>query len=145
MLADAFYCNYFLVATMIAAGVDVLFEQNGARHTDFRRGVSLGRRDHLVNWAKSKIRPEWMSVEQYDAFPDALTVREVLVDGQILVTTLLNQRKVRKGALDQLYAQRWNVELDLRNIKTTLGVEVLRCMTPRMVEKELWVICLPTT
>jgi IS4 transposase len=80
-----------------------------------------------------------MSVEQYDAFPNELTVREVLVDGQILVTTLLNQRKVRKGALDQLYAQRWNVELDLRNIKTTLGVEVLRCMTPRMVEKELWV------
>jgi hypothetical protein len=61
------------------------------------------------------------------------------VDGQMLVTTLLNQRKVRKGARDQLYAQRWNVELDLRNIKTTLGVEVLRCLTPRMVEKELWV------
>jgi Transposase DDE domain len=139
MLADAFYCNYFLVATMLAAGVDVLFEQNGARDTDFRRGVSLGRRDHLMRWAKSKTRPEWMTAEQYAEFPDELTVREVLVDGQILVTTLLNQRKVRKGALDQLYAQRWNVELDLRNIKTTLGVEVLRCLTPRMVEKELWV------
>jgi Transposase DDE domain len=139
LLADAFYCNYFLVATMLAAGVDVLFEQNGARDTDFRRGVSLGRRDHLMRWAKSKIRPEWMSAEQYAEFPDELTVREVLVDGQILVTTLLNQRKVRKGALDQLYAQRWNVELDLRNIKITLGVEVLRCLTPRMVEKELWV------
>jgi len=64
-----------------------------------------------------------------------------LVDGKGLVATLLNQRKVRvrKGALDQLYAQRWNVELDLRNIKTTLGVEVRRCLTPRMVEKELWV------
>ncbi len=130
MLADAFYCNYFLVATMLAAGVDVLFEQNGARHTDFRRGTSLGARDHLVRW---------ITAEQYDEFPDELTVREVLVDGQILVTTLLNPRKVRKSALDQLYAQRWNVELDLRNIKTTLGVEVLRCLTPRMVEKELWV------
>jgi len=112
MLADAFYCNYFLVATMIAAGVDVLFEQNGARNTDFRRGVSLGRRDHLVSWSKSKIRPEWMSTEQYAEFPDTLTVREVLVDGQILVTTLVQHRNVRKGALDQLYAQRWNVELD---------------------------------
>jgi hypothetical protein len=46
---------------MLAAGVDVLFEQNGARNTDFRRGVSLGRRDHPVSWAKSKIRPEWMT------------------------------------------------------------------------------------
>ncbi|AWP21948.1 IS4 family transposase [Acidiferrobacter sp. SPIII_3] len=139
MLADALYCNYFLVATMLAAGVDVLFEQNGARHTDFRRGVSLGARDHLVRWTKSKTRPEWMSAEQYAEFPDALTVREVMVDGQILVTTLLNPRQVRKNALDRLYAQRWNVELDLRNIKTTLGVDVLRCLTPRMVEKELWV------
>ncbi|AWP24280.1 hypothetical protein C4901_13875 [Acidiferrobacter sp. SPIII_3] len=80
-----------------------------------------------------------MSAEQYAEFPDALTVREVMVDGQILVTTLLNPRQVRKNALDRLYAQRWNVELDLRNIKTTLGVDVLRCLTPRMVEKELWV------
>ena len=139
MLADALYCHYFLVATMLAAGVDVLFEQNGARHTDFRRGTSLGARDHLVHWAKPKTRPEWMSAEQYAEFPDALTVREVMVDGQVLVTTLVNHRNVRKGALDQLYAQRWNVELDLRHIKTTLGVEVLRCLTPWMVEKELWV------
>ena len=51
----------------------------------------------------------------------------------------LVNRKVSKGELDQLYARRWNVELDLRNIKTTLGVEVLRCLTPQMVEKELWV------
>jgi hypothetical protein len=139
MLADAFYCNYFLIATLIAAGVDVLFEQNGARNTDFRHGTSLGRRDHLVGWPKPKTRPHWMTVQQYDEFAEELTVREVMVEGQILVTSLLDPRKVRKSELDQLYAQRWNVELDLRNIKTTLGVEVLRCLTPQMVEKELWV------
>ena len=77
---------------------------------------------------KSKTRPGWISAEQYAEFPDELTVREVLVDGQVLVTTLLNQRQVRKSALDQLYAQRRNVELNLRNLKTTLGVEVLRWM-----------------
>lgn len=52
MLADALYCNYFLIATLMAAGVDVLFEQNGARITDFRRGKSLGTRDHIVHWPK---------------------------------------------------------------------------------------------
>lgn len=139
MLADAFYCNYFLIATLLAAGVDVLFEQHGARLTDFRRGESLGRRDHLVRWPKPKARPNWMSERQYAAFADELTVREVKVDGQVLVTTLLDPRKVRKGELDRLYARRWHVELDLRNIKTTLGVEVLRCHTPQMIEKELWV------
>ncbi len=129
MLADALYCNDFLVATMLAAGVDVLFEQNGARHTDFRWGVSLGARDHLVRWTKSKTRPEWMSAEPYAEFPDALTVREVMVDGQILVTTLVNHRNVRKGALDRLYAQRWNVELDLRNI-LVLGIIPGRANSP---------------
>jgi len=139
MLADALYCNYFLIATLIAAGVDVLFEQNGARTTDFRRGTSLGKRDHLVHWPKPPARPDWMTAQQYAAFADDLTVREVTVDGQVLVTTLLDHRQVHKRALDQLYARRWNVELDLRHFKTTLGVEVLRCHTPQMVEKELWV------
>jgi len=139
MLADAFYCNYFLIATLQAAGVEVLFEQNGARITDFRRGQQLGKRDHLARWPKPKSRPQWMTQEQYETFPDELTVREVKVDGQILVTTMLDHRKVRKAELSGLYGLRWNVELDLRNIKTTLGMEVLSCQTPQMNEKEMWV------
>ncbi len=142
LLADALYCNYFLIATLQAAGVDVLFEQNGSRITDFRRGQPLGQRDHLVRWPKPKNRPEWMTLAQYEAFPEELTVREVQVDGQVLVTTMLDARKVRKSELSELYARRWHVELDIRNIKTTLGMEVLRCLTPQMVEKELWVYLL---
>lgn len=139
LLADALYCNYFMIALLQAAGVDVLFEQNGARITDFRRGRRLGERDHVVRWPKPRRRPEWMTPEQYQAFPDELTVREVKVDGRVLVTTLLEARQVSKGELCDLYACRWQVELDIRNIKTTLGMEVLRCLTPQMVEKELWV------
>ena len=79
MLADALYCNYFLIATLIGAGVDVLFEQNGSRITDFRRGQSLGTRDHLVYWPKPAARPAWMTPEQYAQFPDEIRVREVKV------------------------------------------------------------------
>ena len=139
MLADAYYCNYFLIATMQKAGVDVVFEQNGARITDFRRGERLGQRDHGVRWSKPKAMPRWMSREQYESFPEEIIVREVEVDGRILVTTMLKPREVRKGALSQLYCQRWNVELDLRNIKTTLGMNLLSCHTPQMNEKELWI------
>lgn len=139
MLADAFYCNYFLIATLQAAGVEVLFEQNGARITDFRRGQRLGKRDHLVHWPKPKSRPQWMTQEHYESFADEITVREVEVDGQILVTTMLDHRRVRKAELSSLYGLRWNVELDLRNIKTTLGMDVLSCQTPQMNEKEMWV------
>jgi hypothetical protein len=138
MLADALYCNYFLIAALMERGVDVLFEQNGARITDFRRGRSLGTRDHIVRWPKPA-RPEWMTPEQYARAPDELTLREVKVGHQVLVTTLLDHRRVRKTALSALYARRWNVELDLRNLKTTTGMDVLNCQTPQMNEKQLWV------
>ena len=139
LLADALYCSYFQIATLQAAGVDVLFEQHGSRHTDFRRGQALGRRDHVVRWLKPTTRPQWMSREEYRAFPEQLTMRETKAAGHLLVTTMLDARAVCKSELARLYAQRWHVELDLRNIKTTLGMEVLRCLTPQMVEKELWV------
>lgn len=139
MLADALYCNYWLIAMQMAKAVDVLFEQNGARTTDFRRGQSLGTRDHLVRWPKPATRPDWMTAEQYAGFPDEITVREVKVEHQVLVTTLLDHRKVTKNDLSALYARRWNVELDLRNLKTTMGMDVLSCQTPQMNEKQLWV------
>lgn len=137
MLADALYCNYFLIATLARCGVDVLFEQHGSRITDFRRGKRLGVRDHLVVWPKPA-RPQWMTPEEHRAFPDELQVRETKTNHQILVTTMVDHRRVGKADLAQLYARRWNVELDLRNIKTTMGMEVLHCQTPDMNEKELW-------
>jgi hypothetical protein len=139
MLADALYCNYFLIAALTSQGVDVLFEQNGSRITDFRRGQSLGTRDHLVRWPKPATRPEWMTPEQYAQAPDELMLREVKVGHQVLVTTLLDHRRVSKDDLSALYACRWNVELDLRNLKTTTGMDVLNCQTPQMNEKQLWV------
>ena len=139
MLADAFYCNYFLIATLQRAGVDALFAQHGARISDFRRGEKLGTRDHRVSWPKPKVRPDWMSQQEYEAFPDQLTLREVKVGGKILVSTMLESREVHKAELSELYASRWNAELDLRNIKTTLGMDILSCNTPQMNEKEIWV------
>ena len=64
MLADALYCNYFLIAAQMKAGVDVLFEQNGSRITDFRRGRQVAVRDHIVRWPRPA-RPEWMTPEEY--------------------------------------------------------------------------------
>ncbi len=145
LLGDALYCHYFLIAHLHSRGVDLLFQQNGSRITDFRRGEKLGTRDHRVRWAKPGTRPDWMSLEHDRAYPNELIVREVKVGGRILVTTMLDARAVPKGALSALYALRWNIELDLRNIKTTLGMDVLRCQTPTMIEKELWVHLLAYT
>ena len=68
-----------------------------------------------------------MTREQYEVYPDVLAVlavREVKGEKRVLVTTMLDSRKTRKKDLLELYAQRWQVELDFRNIKTTLGMEV---------------------
>jgi hypothetical protein len=141
LLGDSLYCEYFLIASLQAAGVEVLFEQHASRHTDFRRGRRLGARDHSVCWKKPE-RPNWMSREQYAAMPHQITVRELKVRGRILVTTLLKPRSAPRSELAHLYARRWNVELDLRNIKMTLGLQVFSCKTPQMVHKELWIYLL---
>jgi Transposase DDE domain len=139
LLADALYGTYFLLCALRARGCDGLFAQQGARArcTDFRRGQRLGVRDHVLELQKPTRKPEWMTAAQYAQAPATLQVRELRVGGKLLVTTLLCPKQTAKAALQTLYAQRWNIELDLRNIKTTLGMDILRCKTPAMVIKEI--------
>ena len=139
VLADALYCNYFFIAALMAAGVDVLMAQNGSRITDFECGQSLGARDHVVRWPKPPKRPGWMTPEQYAQAPQEIVLREVQVAHRVLVTTLMKHRQSSKEDLSQLYARRWNIELDLRHLKSTCAMDVLRCQTPEMNEKQLWV------
>jgi Transposase DDE domain len=144
MLGDAFYATYFLLAELQLRGVDALFEQHGARKrsTDFRLGKKLGSKDHLIMLTKPRIRPEWMTAEQYESAPDTLTIRELEVGGKTLATTMTCPDAIPKSALKALYKHRWQVELDIRNIKTTMGMETLSCKTPEMGEKEMWVYLL---
>ena len=144
LLGDAYYATYFLLCELVQRGVDGLFEQYGARKrsTDFRKGTRLGERDHLIMLTKPKKKPDWMSQEDYDQAPNTLKVRELKAGGKIMVTTMLCSKEASKDTLKTLFRSRWNVELDLRNIKTTLGMEHLRCKTPEMAIKELWVYLL---
>jgi len=144
LLGDAFYATYFMLCELQQRGVDAVFEQYGARKrsTDFRCGERLGQRDHLIEIFKPKNKPDWMTQAHYDQTPKRLKVRELQTGGKILVTTLLCAKKTPKTALKLLYRSRWHVELDLRNIKATLGLGVLSCKTPAMAEKEIWVYLL---
>lgn len=139
VLADRYYTSYFLIAMLMDKGVDIIFQQHATRKTDFRKGQRLGVRDHITCWKKPKKRPNWMSKQHYDAFQDELCIREFKTGKKILVTTLLSDKQAPKKELANLNKQRWHVELDLRNIKTTLGMETLSCKTPAMNEKEMWV------
>jgi hypothetical protein len=144
LLGDAFYATYFLLCALRERGIDAVFEQYGSRSrvTDFRTGQRLGARDHLIMESKPAIKPDWMTQAAYDAAPASLTVRELRAGGLTLVTTLLCPKQISKAELKALYQSRWHVELDLRNIKTTLDMEHLSCLTPTMAIKEIWVYLL---
>jgi len=144
LVGDAYYATYFLLCTLRERGIDAVFEQHGARQrtTDFRCGQRLGPRDHLIVLEKPAIKPDWMSKADYARAPASVTVRELRTGGKTLVTTLLCPKQTPKSALKSLYQSRWHVELDLRNIKTTLGMEKLSCQTPAMAIKEIWVYLL---
>jgi hypothetical protein len=146
VLGDRYFSSYFGIAPLVQRGVDGLFRMHQLRKFDFRRGRQLGVEDHVVRWAKPA-RPEWMDESLYHQLPDELVVREIRVrvqqpgfrvDELVLVTTMLDAEGYTKGDLAGLFLQRWNIELDLRAIKCEMQMDVLRCQTPEMVEKEVW-------
>jgi Transposase DDE domain len=148
VLGDRHFCSFFEVADLKQRGADVVLRMHQKRKTDFRRGVQLGRYDHLVEWKKPQ-RPEWMDEEFYRQFPDVLVMREVRIHIKgkgrkfrtrtiTIATTLYDHEEYSKADLGELYRRRWQAELNLRSLKTVLQMEVLRCKTPEMVRKEIW-------
>ena len=127
---------FFLVAELVQRGVDGVFQGQAQRNYDFRRGMSLGKKEHIVEWEKPS-KPSWMDQETYDNYPKKLAVREFKVNGKVYVTTLLDQKAYPKKAVAQLYKLRWQVEINLRSIKSVLGMDRLSCKTPDMVKKEV--------
>ena len=116
------------------------------RKVDFGIGKRLGREDHIVTWSKPD-RPDWMDEAAYAALPDGLDVRELQVRvvqrgfrtrSLIVATTLLDALEYTKAEIASLYRARWTIELSIRSLKQTLGMDILRCKTPEMVRKEIW-------
>lgn len=150
VLADRFFCSYFMVCLLQRLGVDFVSRLHQRRTADFRRGKRLGPGDHTVEWPRPE-RPEWMDQATYDQMPLSLTIREIeykvnkkgfRADVLVIVTTLLDAREYGRDDLADLYRKRWTVELDIRAIKCTLGIDVLSCLTPEMARKEAWVAML---
>lgn len=147
LLGDRYYASYWMIAMLQQRGVDSLFRQHQHRKIDFRKGTRLGRDDHLIDMPKPSQRPEWMTRALYRQLPRQTTVREVRVRvsqrgcrvrSLVLVTTLLDAQLYKKQEIAEAFRLRWHVELDLRSIKQTMGMSVLRCKTPEMVRKEVW-------
>lgn len=146
VVADRYFCSYFLICLLLELGVDFVVRLHQRRTADFRRGRRLGRGDHVVVWRRPE-RPEWMDEETYQRLPETIEVREVAVqvnqpgfrvDSFVVVTTLLDAETYTTEDLAELYHARWLAELDIRAIKCNMGMDVLRCKTPEMVRREIW-------
>ena len=147
LLADRYYASYWMIALLAERGVDALFRQHHLRKVDFASGQRLGDEDHVITMHRPTQRPDWMDAAAYERVPQTLTVRELRlavhqrgfrVRSLVLVTTLLDAQVYNKQALAEAFRCRWHVELDLRAIKRTMGMSVLRCKSPAMVLKEIW-------
>ena len=143
ILGDAFFPSYILMAEMLEKGVDIVMEQMGARRrsVDFRLGTSLGTRDHLIEYKKPE-KPDWIEEARFEAIPDTIVVREFKAKGKIFVTTLIDSKIYTKHSMIALYKHRWEIETNLNQIKTILGMNILSCKTPEMIAKEIWVYIL---
>ena len=136
LLGDRYYPSFFLIADVLAKGADGIFRGQAQRCYDFRKGQSLGKKDHIVEWNKPK-KPEWMTQEIYDVYPDQIKVREFKVNGKIYVTTLLEHKKYNKKELAKIYDLRWHLEINLKSIKEIMNMDMLSCKTPDMARKEI--------
>lgn len=145
MLADRYMCAWQEIYLLKQRGVDTVTRLHHCRKADFRCGERLGEGDHLVEWPKPFIRS--MDWQDWKALPERLTVREtrVLVEHPgfrsrrlIVVSTLLDAKEYTKEDLAELYRARWNCELDLRSLKESMQMDILRCKTPELVRKEIW-------
>jgi len=147
LLADSLISNFTNIFLLQSRGVELVSRLNKAhRKADFRRGQRLGDDDHIVRWFKpTSIRSlDWKT---YKALPEYITIREARIRvaqpgfrtrSLVVVTTLLDAQQTTKEDLATLYRARWNNELDLRSIKSTMQMGELRCKTPELVRKEVW-------
>jgi hypothetical protein len=145
-VADRGFCGYAQIAWLLARGVHSVFRLHQSRCADLRRGQRLGPCDRLFTWPKPRQKPPYLPNTLWKRIPAQLSVRVLRFQLRVpgfrpesvtLVTTLSDPAAYPAQEVARLYARRWHIELWFRDIKTTLGMEVLRCRRPKMVHKEL--------
>ena len=146
LLGDRAYGEFTTLAGLVPLGVDVVARLHQRRKVDFRKARLLGKNDGLFVWAKPGQQSDILSPAEWVLLPAEITVRilrfSVTIRGfrgrrLTLVTTLLDAQLYPAQELIALYARRWRLELCLRDLKTTMGMEALRSQSPAMAEKEL--------
>jgi hypothetical protein len=146
VLADRGFCGFADYCRLLERGIDAVMRLNARRGAGVRPLARLAPGDQLVEWKKTGVGPKWMTKNQWRALPDVLRVRHIRVRVAVggfrtrvltLATTILDAKTYPAQCFAALYRRRWMAELFLRDIKITMGMDILRCKTPALVHKEL--------
>jgi hypothetical protein len=144
VVADALFDNYFLACELRQRGIELVARVQAERVGS--RTVQSRPDGDVIVWQRPN-KPHGMKGEQYRTYPESLTMRQVSVDArgkdnraeQFKVVTTILDPSIDGGQIGDLYERRWEGEVDIRSIKSTMKMDILRCKTPEMVRKEIWV------
>lgn len=146
LVGDRIYCTYADIALLKQQQVDPIFRLHQARKVDFRKGKRLAKHDHIFVWEKPKQCPQGLPLEHYKQWPATLEIRVLRFSvhpkgfraKQVTVaTTLLDPMAYPKEEIAALYGLRWEVEIDLRHLKSAMDMDLLRTKSPAMIRKEM--------
>jgi hypothetical protein len=144
-LADRAYASWFDMARLMARGSHVVVRKHQLRKSDFRTGIRYGKDDHSIQINKPQ-RPDWMTQEEYDCYPDFIVIRELKIRVEnkgfrtqeiIVHTSLWDDTDYSKSDIAALFRRRWQAELNLRSLKSVMKMDHLRCKEPHRVRNEL--------
>ncbi len=147
LVADRAFCSYEMLARVSARQSWMVARLHQMRKMDWRKGKKAGPNQRIVIWHKSQQpKGSCLSREEWAQLPEEMQVRVIRIRGvgrdgkpktMFLATTLLDTVAYPEEDIAALYFQRWEIELRFRDLKTTMGMELLRTKTPEMARKEL--------
>lgn len=145
---DRLFANYFIIAKCLEQGIDIVSRFSASRRLDLAKGKRLAKNDYIITIQRPEAESTTIDKEGVKLLPKEMRVRIVVVHVHVkgfrskklhLVTTLLDHKKYPSPDIAILYGLRWQCELDLRSIKAIMKMNRLRCKTPSMVRKEIWI------
>jgi hypothetical protein len=146
LVADCYLCTYWIITACQIRGVNIVMKNHDKRDDDPLGARRIDKHQRIAAWLRPK-RPDWMSQQEYDELPEQVEIRlvDVIIEQAgfrskkyTIATTILETEVYSRQWLTNVYRSRWLVELDIRSIKCSLGIDIVRAKTPAMVKTEIW-------
>lgn len=146
---DRAYCSYYDLALYTSKGVDVVVRNHQARKeiSESDAVQVVAKKDRWIQWEKPMKRPNHVSKEQWAEIPEAMNVRQITYgveqagfrSSRVVLITTLSEEAYSAEEVAEMYRARWLAEVSFRDLKRTIDTHTLRCKSPEMIQKELWV------